>query len=199
MTFPIITGDGTAGFGNTTTTTSTTQPIASATWPSSGDSQSFMTIATSTTSFTNESSVQSTFGNLIPVRAWHGSGTTSDATQTTFIYPHKSADPSSTNVRLGMNITGTNTYTNSSLQSSVVSGSTGTYYVGPLAAGGWAQQFVINGSTESFNVPCQFIMTISGGVVHSIETDRNVSVTIPNGSLQSWTNKSITAFVNTPL
>ena len=184
MTFPILTVDGTTSpnnYGATTTTTSLTQPIASATWSSSGDSQNYMTIASSTTTFTSEASQTTSFGNITPVRAWHGSGSTSDATQVTFIYPASSTDPSAASVRSGMTITGTNTYTNSALSSSVVSGSSGTYYIGRTAAGGWTNSISISGQTNTFNVPCNFIMTLSGGAVSSIEADRSVTVSIPNG------------------
>jgi hypothetical protein len=192
MTFPILTSDGTLGgsWGTTTTTTSTTQPIASVTWPATGDTQNYMTIApTTTTTFANESNVTAMGGNITPVRAWHGTGSTPDATQTTFIYPMKSGEPSAASVRSGMTIPPgtTNQYSNTALGSSVTSGSSGTYYIGSLAAGGWAQSITIGGQTETFTAPCYFIMTLSSGKVSSIEADRNVTVSIPNGVLGSHT------------
>ena len=94
-----------------------------------------------------------------------------------------------------MTITGTHTYTNWALQSSVVSNSTnGTVYVGPLAAGGWSNAITVNGSTSTFNVPCNFIMTVSGGTITSIEADRNVTVNIPNGQNGAHTGLNLTAY-----
>jgi hypothetical protein len=184
MTFPILINDGTTGgsWGATTTTTSLTPPIASATWPSSGDSQNYMTISSNATTFISESNQITSFGTMTPVRAY-----TLDATQVSFVYPAKSGEPTASQVRSGMTITGINTYTNSVLGSSVVSGSGGTYYLGPLAAGGWTNSITISGQTTTFTAPCYFIMTLSGGKVSSIEADRSVTATIPNGINGSYT------------
>ena len=201
MTFPALTNDGTTSpnvWGATTTTTSAAGGIVSATWPASGDQQNYIAISSNPSCLTSEAAVTSPFGDLTPVRATTGTGAgcaTSDATQTSFVYPRKNSGPSAASVQSGMTITGTNTYSNSALQSSVVSGGSGTYYIGPLAAGGWAQSIIVNGSTESFSAPCNFIMTVSGGTITSIEVDRNVTVTIPNGAHGSHTNLSLTAYM----
>jgi hypothetical protein len=199
MTFPILTVDGTTSpnnFGATTTTTSLTQPIASATWPSSGDSQNYMTVASSTTTFISEANQTTSLGIIAPVRAWHGNVSTgaSDATQVTFIYPANPTDPSAASVRSGMTITGIHTYSNSALGSSVVSGRNGTYYIGRTAAGGWASSISLGEQTTTFNVPCNFIMNLSGGAVSSIEADRNVTVNIPNGLHGSHAALVLTAY-----
>jgi hypothetical protein len=138
--------------------------------------------------------VQTTFGDVTPVRAWHGTGSTSDATQVTFVYPRKSSDPTAASVRSGMTVTGTNTYTNSALGSSVVSGSSGTLYVGTSAAGGWSNSITVGGQTSTFNVPCNFIMQLSGAAVAAIEADRAVTVTIPNGVNGPHIGLNLTAY-----
>ncbi len=74
-----------------------------------------------------------------------------------------------------MTVTGPNTYQNSALGSSVVSGTNGTYYVGRTAAGGWA---VSVAGLVSFSAPCNFIAQISGGHVTAIEVDRAVTATV---------------------
>ena len=196
MTFPILADDGTTSpnnFGATVTTTSISGSagIASATWPSSSDQQNYMTISANPTTMVNESNVQTSFGDVTPVRAF-----TSDATQTTFIYPRNSSDPSAASVRSGMRITGTNTFTNSALSSSVISGTNGTYYIGRTSAGGWTKSITINDNNNNttFNVPCNFIIQLTGGAVAAIEADRAVTVTISNGVNGPHTGLSLTAY-----
>ena len=194
MTFPILVGDGTTSpnnFGATVTTTSISGAagIASTTWPGSLDQQNYMTISANPTTMVNEANQRTSFGDITPVRAF-----TSDATQTTFIYPRNSSDPSAASVRSGMVATGTNTYTNSALSSSVTSGTNGTYYIGRTSAGGWANSITISANTSTFNVPCNFIMQLSGGAVAAIEADRAVTVTIPNGVNGPHIGLNLTAY-----
>ena len=186
MTFPMLVDDGTTSpnnFGATVTTTSiggNAAGIVQSMWPN-GDQQNYMLISHNSYFLTAESNVVTSFGDITPVRAWSGTGTsTPDASQVTFVYPRHSSDPLASAVQAGMNITGTNTYTNSALNSSVVSGGNGTYYIGTTAAGGWAQTVTLPGGTLSFNTPCQFIAQLNAsGQVTALEVDRSVTATVP--------------------
>jgi hypothetical protein len=189
-TFPILVNDGTtspSSWGATTTTTSiptgtSSTGLVTTQW-SNNDQQAYMIISSNPKTIATESNQTGTPGTVTPVRAY----APADITQNVFIYPRNSTDPSASSVQSGMTVTGTNTYTNSALSSSVVSGSGGTYYIGRTAAGGWTNSIAISGQTTTFNVPCNFIMTLSSGKIVSIETDRNVSVTIPSGGSNSGT------------
>jgi len=71
-----------------------------------------------------------------------------------------------------------------------------------LAAGGWANSITIGSSTINFTsggtaTPCYFIMNLSGGNVTSIEVDRTITASIPNGAHGNYTGAntlSLTAY-----
>jgi hypothetical protein len=204
MTFPIMTSDGDSGSWGTTTMTTNINAaggFASTTYGPTGDTQNYITLSSNATTMTSEANVNAQGGNITPVRTYTGSP---DATQTTFVYPQKSGEPTAAAVRSGMTIPAgtTNQYSNTALNSSVTSGNNGTYYIGPLAAGGWANSITIGSSTINFTsggtaTPCYFIMNLSGGNVTSIEVDRTITASIPNGAHGNYTGAntlSLTAY-----
>jgi hypothetical protein len=192
LTFPILINDGQtspATWGAVSTTnviTSGTGGIATCTWPSSGDIQNYMTISANPSAFTPETDCTTVVGTVRPVRAV----VAADTTQTTFVYPAKSTDPTASTVRSTFAATGTNTYTCSALSSSVVSSSAaGTVYVGRTCAGGWTNSVVLSGGTVTFSAPCHFIAQLTSGHVTAIEVDRSVTATI-----QAHAPQALTAF-----
>ena len=191
VTYPVLIDDGTTsgGWGATATTTSLTQPIASATW-SNNDSQNFITISSNTVVFTSESNCLTSVGDVTPVR----SVVSADTTHTTFVYPATNAgvtDPSAASVRSTFTVTGTNTYTCTALGSSVTSdSSTGTVYIGRTCASGWASTFTLSGGTVTFSVPCFFIAQVSSGHVTAIEVDRAVAT----ATIQSHGAQALSAY-----
>jgi hypothetical protein len=164
MTFPLLKFDGATNLNN-----STSNGIASASYPGSTDEEDFILLNTAGAALSSGTSVRSSYGNVTPVQA-----TTSDSTQNTFIYPRGAGDPTAASVKAGFQITA-NGFTSS------LGTVNGSLYVGRTSAGGLGQSIDLNDdgiADVTFASSCTFILQLDDGLVTNVETDRAESAMI---------------------
>lgn len=162
MTLPLFTTD-----DATTSERSVGGGIAST--AAFGSTLSFLALDPYTT-FTSETQILSTFGQVMPVRAV---GTASE--QDTFVYLGKAGlTPAALKSSLRSTSTG---YT------SAAGTVDGTLYSGPTSAGGYGSSIKLtSGETATFSSACNFVMQVNKGTITAMEADRAVTVVIGGNS-----------------
>lgn len=143
--------------------------MAQVSFATDGDQQNYITLNRNGVSMTREHAVQTSYGDVTPVRA-----ETSDSELDTFVYPRNASDPSAAAVRDSFQLT-EGGYTSS------IGRVAGTLYVGRSSAGGYADSIDLNGDGLAdvlLSKRCHFVVQLSGHRITAIETDTAVTATV---------------------
>jgi hypothetical protein len=139
---------------------------ASTSYSASGDAESFLAVGGKPRVAPDGTPMRSTFGDLLPLRVQSTGGV-----DRTFIYPHNSGQPAPESVRSGFRVTADGF-------SSELGTVHGDIYTGKTIAGGMGREIALRGAHVSFNVTCGFLLQLRSGVPLTVETDRDVVLTI---------------------
>jgi hypothetical protein len=165
VTLPLLTNDGRP------LEISAKDRIATSRYSSKTDDQNFIALNPDAT-FTTEPAIRSTYGDLTPIRA-----TTKDDKLQIFIYPRNSTDPPATEIR-------------DKLKPDALAfpASTGIFldelYQGPTCVGGTVQSIAIGGGILNFANPSGFVAQLENGKLTATETDRNVTATFGETTIE---------------
>jgi hypothetical protein len=162
VTLPLLANDGLP------LQTSFANGIARTRYKAGGDEQNFI-VLNKDAALTEESTVRSTYGDLLPVRA-----TSSDSTLHVFIYPRTPADLPADRIRDSFQLTPTGF-------SSDLATITDTFYAGRTAAGGESDH--LDKPTVTFTKACGFLVQFTNDRITSIEADRPTQATLHNSTV----------------
>lgn len=172
MTVPLLASDGAATLLQTV---ASAERQASVSYPGAPDAQNFIALGTGPLSMTVDPALQTSYGNLSPVRV-----VTSDPCQRIWIYPSSTGDPNPKAVRDSLILTPQGFR-------SCLGRVEGTLYVGRMSAGGMGTEIALKQGgipDATFSAPCGFILQLDHGTVTAIETDRAVTAKIQGKDLE---------------
>lgn len=185
MTLPLMRDD-----GKTTMTQTTSNGIASVSYPGGSDAESFIALNPGT-SLTAETAILGSYGNVTPVRA-----TATGSEADTFVYQSSGGDPSAASVQSSFGLTQAGFSSNLGWVS-------GSLYSGRSSAGGFGSSITPSspGATGTpdigFSKPVNFIAQVNGGAVTSIEADAAVTAVVQGRSyaLGAYAPQAVNCFL----